>query len=162
MAYLHDKAQVTSDYHKTVIRILTRTYSRKPGLVVLCFCIYIYFLERLLWGFKIIQSPLLVRYVNSKYSRNFVSTRKLLSVVAMSAIFINSQVFITFFFFLPLSHKVGSVQHVFHHIVIKIRQLFLRPAVCLTSTLKLEQVLTTANAAGNNGLTCLPKHGGSR
>jgi hypothetical protein len=30
---------------------------------------------------------------------------------------------------------VGSVQHVFHHVVIKIRQLFLRPAACLTSTL---------------------------
>jgi hypothetical protein len=34
------------------------------------------------------------------------------------------------FFFPPL-----SVQHVFHHVVIKIRQLFLRPAACLTSTL---------------------------
>jgi hypothetical protein len=30
---------------------------------------------------------------------------------------------------------VGSVQHVFHHVVIKIRQLFLRPAACLTSIL---------------------------
>jgi hypothetical protein len=30
---------------------------------------------------------------------------------------------------------VGSVQHVFHHVVIKIRQLFLWPAACLTSTL---------------------------
>jgi hypothetical protein len=28
------------------------------------------------------------------------------------------------FFLLPLSHLVGSVQHVFHHIVIQIRQLF--------------------------------------
>jgi hypothetical protein len=25
-------------------------------------------------------------------------------------------------------HQVGSIQHVFHHVVIKIRQLFLRPA----------------------------------
>jgi hypothetical protein len=30
---------------------------------------------------------------------------------------------------------VRSVQHAFHHVVIKIRQLFLRPAACLTSTL---------------------------
>jgi hypothetical protein len=28
-----------------------------------------------------------------------------------------------------------SVQHVFHHVVIKIRQLYLRPAACLTLTL---------------------------
>jgi hypothetical protein len=28
--------------------------------------------------------------------------------------------------------------------------------------LKLEWVLTTANAAGTNGLTCLPKHGEAR
>jgi hypothetical protein len=33
----------------------------------------------------------------------------------------------------------------FHHVVIKIQQLFLRPAACLTSTLKLEWVQTTAN-----------------
>jgi hypothetical protein len=38
------------------------------------------------------------------------------------------------FFFLPLSTK-GSVQHVFDHVVIKIRELFLRPAACLMSTL---------------------------
>jgi hypothetical protein len=38
-------------------------------------------------------------------------------------------------FFLPLSHYVGSVQHVFHHVVVKIRHLFLRPAACLTSAL---------------------------
>jgi hypothetical protein len=36
--------------------------------------------------------------------------------------------------FLLLS-QVGSVQHVFHHVVIKIRQFFLRLAACLTSTL---------------------------
>jgi hypothetical protein len=34
---------------------------------------------------------------------------------------------------LPLSLYVGSVQHVFHHVVIKIRKLFLRPAACLTT-----------------------------
>jgi hypothetical protein len=39
------------------------------------------------------------------------------------------------FFLLPLSLSVGSVQHVFHHVVINIRQLFLRPAACLTSPL---------------------------
>jgi hypothetical protein len=44
-----------------------------------------------------------------------------------------------------------------------IRQLFLRQAACLTSTLlKLEWVLTTANAAGTNGLPCLPTYGGAR
>jgi hypothetical protein len=35
---------------------------------------------------------------------------------------------------IPLS-GVASVQHVFHHVAIKIRQLFLRLAACLTSTL---------------------------
>jgi hypothetical protein len=35
----------------------------------------------------------------------------------------------------PFPHWAGSVQHVFHHVVIKIRQLLLRPAACLTSTL---------------------------
>jgi hypothetical protein len=55
---------------------------------------------------------------------------------------------VTFPFFCPEHHtgipsfsypyptKWGrSVQHVFYHVVIKIRQLFLRPAACLTSTL---------------------------
>jgi hypothetical protein len=32
----------------------------------------------------------------------------------------------------------------------------------LSPFLKLERVLTTANTAGTNGLTCLPKHGGVR
>jgi hypothetical protein len=31
--------------------------------------------------------------------------------------------------------EVGSVQYVFNHVVIKIWQLFLQPAACLTSTL---------------------------
>jgi hypothetical protein len=36
--------------------------------------------------------------------------------------------------------------------VLKIRQLFLRPAVCLMSTLlEMEWMLMTANAAGTNG-----------
>jgi hypothetical protein len=35
---------------------------------------------------------------------------------------------------IPLS-RVGTYNMFFHHVVIKIRQLFLRPAVCLTSTL---------------------------
>jgi hypothetical protein len=55
---------------------------------------------------------------------------------------------------------VVSVQHVFHHVVIKIRQLFLQPAACLTSTLL--ETGVTANAAGTNSLTCLPKHGRDR
>jgi hypothetical protein len=58
---------------------------------------------------------------------------------------------------------VDKVQQVgttgFNHVVIKILQLFLRPA-CLMST-----ILETgpgANAAGTYGLTCLLKHGGAR
>jgi hypothetical protein len=53
---------------------------------------------------------------------------------------------------------------VFHHVVIKIRQLFLQLAACLTSTLLENGViqLTTENATGTNGLTCLSKHGGAR
>jgi hypothetical protein len=35
----------------------------------------------------------------------------------------------------PTVIPLSGVQHVFHHVVIKIRQLFLRPATCLTSTL---------------------------
>jgi hypothetical protein len=41
----------------------------------------------------------------------------------------------------------------YFHVVIKIRQLFLRPAACLTSTLLETGVGAPANAAGNNGLT---------
>jgi hypothetical protein len=51
---------------------------------------------------------------------------------------------------IPLS-GVGTT--CFHHAVIKIRHLFLRQV--------LEWMLTIANAAGTNGLTCLPKHGGA-
>jgi hypothetical protein len=55
---------------------------------------------------------------------------------------------------------MGPVQHVFHHVVIKIWQLFLRPAACLTSTLlktlKLEWVLTIANAAETKGFNTFP------
>jgi hypothetical protein len=39
------------------------------------------------------------------------------------------------FFFLPFSHTKWGQEHVFNHVVIKIRQLFLRLAACLTSTL---------------------------
>jgi hypothetical protein len=99
----------------------------------------------------------------------------------------------------PPPRHIGR-QNVRHHVVIKIRELFLQPAACLTSTL-LETgvatsayycphcwdtglpyglhirrkghnpprgpsagwwVLTTANAAGPNGLTCLRKHGEAR
>jgi hypothetical protein len=59
---------------------------------------------------------------------------------------------------IPLS-GVGTT--CFHHVVIKTRPLFLRPAACRQASLKL-WVLTTANAAGTNSLTCLPKHGGAR
>jgi hypothetical protein len=59
----------------------------------------------------------------------------------------------------PYPTKWGG--HVFHHIVIEIRQLFLRPAWRHPSS-KLEWVLMTVNAAGTNVLTCLPKHGGAR
>jgi hypothetical protein len=61
-------------------------------------------------------------------------------------------------FLIPLS-GVGTT--CFHHVMIKIRQLFLRPAACLTSTLLETGVATNANAAKTNGLICLPKHGGA-
>jgi hypothetical protein len=49
-----------------------------------------------------------------------------------------AKVFLSYNLFLfssyPYLTKWGSVQRVLHHVVIKIRQLFLRPATCLTST----------------------------
>jgi hypothetical protein len=42
---------------------------------------------------------------------------------------------------------VGSVQHIFHHVVIKIRKLFLRQAACLTSTV-------LENGVGANDRKC--------
>jgi hypothetical protein len=49
----------------------------------------------------------------------------------------------------------------FHHVVI--RQLFYdRLPACYQPFLGIEWVLTVANAAGTNGLKCLPKHGGAR
>jgi hypothetical protein len=60
----------------------------------------------------------------------------------------------------PYPTKWGRY-NMFFIIMIKIRQL-LRPATCLTSTLLETRMLTTANAAGTNGLTCLPKHGIAR
>jgi hypothetical protein len=65
-------------------------------------------------------------------------------------------------FYLPLSYKVGPVQHVFYHVAIKIRQLFLHQPDSAIIFLNFEWVLTTANASGTNSLTCLPKHGGAR
>jgi hypothetical protein len=72
--------------------------------------------------------------------------------------------YIHIYFFLPLSHEVGSVQHVFYHVVIKIHRqhFYFRQLVCCQPALKLEWVLTIANVAGTNSLTCLPKHGGAR
>jgi hypothetical protein len=52
---------------------------------------------------------------------------------------------------------VGSVQHV--SIML---QLFLRLVAWRQPSLKLEWMLTTANAAGTTSLKCLPKHGGAR
>jgi hypothetical protein len=55
------------------------------------------------------------------------------------------------FVFLPTLITLSGVGTTcFHHVVIKIRHL------------KLEWMLTTANATGTNSLTCLPKHGGAR
>jgi hypothetical protein len=65
----------------------------------------------------------------------------------------------SFFFILPLSHQVGWVQHVFNNVVNRFGSYFYdRPHAWHQSSLKLEVVLTTANAAGTNGLTCLLKH----
>jgi hypothetical protein len=60
---------------------------------------------------------------------------------------------IKFSFFPNLIPLSGVATTCFHHVVTKIRQLFLRLAACLTSTLlELEWVETTTNAAGTNGL----------
>jgi hypothetical protein len=59
--------------------------------------------------------------------------------------------------------QVESVQRVFHHVMIKIRKLFLRSAACLTSTLLETGVgANDCNCSCTNSLTCLPKHGGIR
>jgi hypothetical protein len=58
---------------------------------------------------------------------------------------------------IPLS---GIGRTCFHYVVIKIRHLFLRPPAWRQPSLKRECVLSTANAAGTNGLKCFPKHGG--
>jgi hypothetical protein len=55
--------------------------------------------------------------------------------------------------------QLNGVGTVFHYVVVKIHQLFLQPAACLTSTLLGNGLLTTANA-GANGLSCLPNHEG--
>jgi hypothetical protein len=61
---------------------------------------------------------------------------------------------------IPLS-RVGST--CFHHVVIKIRQLFLHPAAFLTSTLlKTEAGANDCKFNDTKGLTYLPKHGGAR
>jgi hypothetical protein len=78
--------------------------------------------------------------------------------LALYVFFFHSLFLLLLFPALIALSKVGTT--CFHNVVIKIRQLFLRPAVCLTSTL-LESG-ATANAAGTNGLTCLPKHEGAR
>jgi hypothetical protein len=59
---------------------------------------------------------------------------------------------ITFLFY-PFSTCLVSVQHGFHHVVIKIQQIFLQPT-CLASTYLETGVETIANAAGTNSLTC--------
>jgi hypothetical protein len=65
------------------------------------------------------------------------------------------------FLYLPLFHYVGSVQHIFHHVEIKV---IIFTTGRLTSThLKTVVVANmTANAGGNKSLTCLPKLGGAR
>jgi hypothetical protein len=62
----------------------------------------------------------------------------------------------TFLFLLTLSQQVGSVQHVFHHVVIKVRQLFLRPAACLTSTLLETGVVLSFRDRTPSALTTRP------
>jgi hypothetical protein len=56
-------------------------------------------------------------------------------------------------------HLVGSVQHVFHHVVIKIRQLFLRRAACMTSTLHETGVGANDCKCSRDCLTYLPNKG---
>jgi hypothetical protein len=60
--------------------------------------------------------------------------------------------FSTIFFNSPLSHLVGSVQHVFNHVDNRFGNYFYeRPPAWHQPSLKVEGVLTTANAAGTNG-----------
>jgi hypothetical protein len=78
---------------------------------------------------------------------------------------IDRQITRLFFFFLfptlnPLS-GVGTT--CFHHVVIKIRHLFLQPATCLTSTLLETGVgANDCKCSRDQQITCLPKHGGAR
>jgi hypothetical protein len=58
---------------------------------------------------------------------------------------------------LILLSEVGT--KCYHHIVIKIRHIDLRPAACLTSTLLETGVdANDCNCSRANSLTCLPKH----
>jgi hypothetical protein len=65
-------------------------------------------------------------YLNVKWVRLIINCRILTVLWSLTCC--------CFFFILPLS-QVGSVQHVLHHVLVKIQQLFLRPTACLTSTL---------------------------
>jgi hypothetical protein len=57
----------------------------------------------------------------------------------------------------PIRSGVGTT--CFNHVVNRFCNYFYyRPPAWHQPSLKLEGVLTTANAAGTNGLTCLPKH----
>jgi hypothetical protein len=54
---------------------------------------------------------------------------------------------------------VGSVQLVYHHVVIKIRQiLFTTSRLSDINPLGMKLVLATANAPGTNGFTCINVH----
>jgi hypothetical protein len=63
------------------------------------------------------------------------------------------------FFFLPLSHAKWGRYNMFFFIMLWLRfgnYFYDRPLAWRQPSLKLEWVLTIANATGTNGLTCLP------
>jgi hypothetical protein len=74
----------------------------------------------------------------------------------------------TFRFFSSFSYPItqGGVVHIFHHVMINIRQLFLPtdrlPDVTFFGNGVGANMVTTANAAGTNGIMSLLKHGGAR
>jgi hypothetical protein len=62
----------------------------------------------------------------------------------------------------PTLIPLSGVGTTYFHVVIKVWQLFLRPAACLTLTPLETGVSANDCKCGTNGLTCLPKHGGAR
>jgi hypothetical protein len=91
--------------------------------------------ERLMWTEKRRSPPLfsmvLVKRIAPRLKEK--KHRKNLSYCTPCKLGVLAHILLFSSFSNPFPNK--SVQHVFHYVVIKIRQLFLRSAACLTSTL---------------------------